>query len=253
MTTLTIAAKDIRSYFSSLKGWAIFWFALFFMAIFFWSFVSTFLELQQQAPMMGGSPPSLNQLLTAIFHNLHFILLLVVPAITMASFAEEKKSQTIRLLQSSPISTTQIVLGKFLGAAILLGLVIVASTVFPLFVILYGNPDPGPVISSYVGIFLLMMAQIAFGMWVSSLCENQFMAFLFTMGGVFLLMILNWIAPNLTTDTSLEAIAKYLASTTHLDNLFKGLITISDVTYFVAFTSIFLFLTHFSIDSLRWR
>lgn len=248
----TIARRDLASYFNSMKGAVVFWFFLIFMGFFFQSFIYTFVELQQRAPMMGGEAPTLEQLLTAIFHNLHFILLLAVPAVTMAAFAEEKRTHAIRLLQTAPISATQIVLGKFLACAGLLALVLLASAVYPLFTTKYGNPDIGPILTSYLGIFLLMCSQVAFGLWVSSMTSNQFIAFVFTMFGLFLLLILNWVAPNITSGGT-EGFVKYLASTTHLDVFFKGMITVGDVMYFVVFISLFLFFTNAVLDSQRWR
>lgn len=249
---LTIARRDLAAYFNSMKGSVIFWFFLIFMGFFFQSFIFTFVELQQRAPMMGGEAPTLEQLLTAIFNNLHFILLLVVPAVTMATFSEERKTHVLRLLQTAPISATQIVLGKFVACAGLMALVLLASSIYPFFTKMYGNPDIGPILTSYLGIFLLMCSQIAFGLWVSSMTANQFIAFVFTMFGLFLLLILNWIAPNIASGGA-EGVIKYLASTTHLDVFFKGMLSVADVTYFILFTILFLFFTNVVLDSQRWR
>lgn len=250
---LTIARRDLKSYFASLKGSVIFWFFIAFMGFFFHSFVFTFVEYQTQSMGYGGQGPTLSQLLTAIFHNLHFILLLIVPAVTMSSFAEESRTQVDRLLQTSPISMMQIVLGKYFASVGILALVLIASMVFPLYILAYGNADLGAVASAYLGVFLLMASQVALGIWVSSITNNQFIAFVFTMFGLFLLLILNWIAPNITSSGSAEQLVKYLASTPHLDNFFKGLITVSDLAYFVMFSSLFLFFAHVSLESKRWR
>jgi ABC-2 type transport system permease protein len=250
---LTIAWRDIRANFASPKGGAIFFFFLGFMGFFFANFVSTFVEMTQRAPMFGGEAPTLEQLLRALFYNLHFILILVIPAVTMSSFSEERRNQTIRLLQTSPVTATQIVFGKFLASAAVLALVLACSAVYPLFIKAYGNPDSGVILTSYLGIFLLMCAQLAFGLWVSSMTTNQFMAFLFTMFGLFLLLILNWIAPGISSGGIGEKVVKYIASTDHLDMFFKGMLTVSDVTYFVCFVAMFLFFTNVVLDSQRWR
>jgi ABC-2 type transport system permease protein len=203
---MTIAWRDLRSYFASPKGAAIFFFFLGFMGFFFQNFVATFVEMTQRAPMFGGEAPTLEQLLRALFYNLHFILILIIPAVTMSSFSEERRNQTIRLLQTSPVTATQIVLGKFLASAAVLAAVLLCSSVYPIFTKLYGNPDMGVILVSYLGIFLLMCSQVAFGLWVSSMTTNQFMAFLFTMFGLFLLLILNWIAPNITGGVIMECV-----------------------------------------------
>ena len=250
---LTIARRDLRSFFTSPKGWAIFFFFLLFMGFFFKSFVDHFLELQQRAPMMGGQAPTLEQLLRALFYNLHFILILVIPAVTMSSFSEERRNQTLRLLQTAPISPTQIVLGKFSAAAIMMTLVLGASFVYPAYTMKFGSPDKATILASYLGIFLLVCSQLAFGLWISAMTTNQFLSFIFTMFGLFLLLILNWLAPNISGGGVFESTIKYIASTDHLDVFFKGMLTVKDVTYFLCFTGMFLFFTNVTLDSQRWR
>lgn len=251
--TWTIARRDLAAFFTSPKGMAIFFFFLAFMGVFFNSFMQTFFEMQQRAPAMGGQAPTLEQLLTALFHNLHFILILIVPAVTMASFSEEKKNHSIRLLHTAPIRPLHIVLGKYLATLLMMGLVLLATAIFPLFIIKYGNPDIGVVLSAYLGMFLLIGAYLAFGIWISSMTKNQFLAFLFTMFGLFMLLILNFIAPNLSGGGLMEEVLKYIASTPHLENLTKGMITVKDIFYFVCFASLFLFFTNVVLDSQRWR
>ena len=250
---LAIARRDLKSYFSSPKAAAIFWFFLIFMGFFFNNFVHMFVQMSTQAPMMVGQDPTLEQLLKALFYNLHFILLLIVPAVTMASFSEEKRNQSIRLLLTSPCTALEIVLGKFLAAAGLLGLVLIASLVYPMFTVTHGNPDIMMIVSSYIGLFLLVASQISFGLWVSSMTSNQFMAFLFTMFGLFLLLILNWMAPNLSGGGITESVLKYMASSDHLDAFFKGTISVAHTAYFLIFTAMFLFFTNVTLDSQRWR
>lgn len=247
-----IAKRDILGFLSSFKAAGIFCFFLLIMGFFFQSFLVTFMEYQMQAPMYGGEVPDLEQLLRAIFYNTHFVLLLVIPAVTMSSFAEEKRTNSIRFLLSAPVSALQIVLGKYLALVGVMCLVLVCSMVYPAFILKYGNPDIGMIFSSYLGLFLLIASQLAFGIWVSSLTTNQFLAFLFTMFGLFLLLILNWIAPSIGSGT-LEGVLKYIASTTHLDNLFKGLVSVSDIFYFLCFIFLFLFFTVVVVDSQRWR
>ncbi len=250
---MTIAWRDFRSYFSSPKGGAIFFFFLGLMGFFFHNFIVTFIDMAQKAPMYGGEAPTLEQLLRAFFFNLHFIFVLLIPAVTMSSFSEERRNQSLRLLQVSPVTATQIVLAKFIAACSFLALVLVVSSVYPLFTKAYGNPDVLVIATSYVGIFLLMCAQVAFGLWVSSMTTNQFMAFLFTMFGLFLLLILNWIAPNISGGGLTESVVKYMASTEHLDVFLKGVLQVSDFVYFGCFIALFLFFTNVVLDSQRWR
>lgn len=248
----TIANRDLKSFFVSFKGSVTFCFLLLFMGIFFRSFTATFLQIQAQTMQTGGEAPRLSQLLTAVFQNIHFILLFIVPAITMSSFAEERKTQVDRLLQTAPISNLQIVLGKFIASASVLGMVLLASAVYPLFLFKYGNPEIGPIVTSYLGIYLLMCAQVAFGIWVSSMVTHQFLAYIFTAFGLFLLLILAWVAPNISGGGLSEDFVKYLAATPHLDNFFAGLISVADLGYFLAFIGLFLFFTNVAVDAKRW-
>lgn len=253
-TVMTIAWRDIRSYFASPKGAAIYFFFIGFMSLFFYSFMESFLAMQQRAPMMGGEVPTLEQLLRALFYNLHFILVLIIPAVTMSSFSEERRNQTLRLLQTSPVTALQIVLGKFFACTAMLVGVLLCAAAYPLYTKAFGNPDVGVILTSFLGLLLLMSAQVAFGLWVSSMTTNQFMAFLFTMFGLFLLLILNWLVQNwISGGVWYEKAIKYLASTEHLDVFFKGMLSVADVTYFVCFVSLFLFFTNVVLDSQRWR
>lgn len=250
---MTIAWRDIRSYFASPKGAAIFFFFLGLMGFFFYNFIVSFVEMQQRAPMMGGEAPTVEYLMRQLFFNQHFILMLFIPAVTMSSFSEERRNQTLRLLQVSPVTATQIVLGKFLAAAGFMALCIALSSVYPFYLKAYGNPDSGVILTSYLGTMLFVFGQIAFGLWISSMTSNQFMAFLFTMFGLFLLLILNWIAPNIAGGGWSEKFVKYLASTEHTDVFLKGILSVNDVTYFVCFIALFLFFTNVVLDSQRWR
>jgi ABC-2 type transport system permease protein len=249
----TIAKRDLKAYFASPRGGAILFFFLILMGWFFQNFVVSFTEYQMRATQMGGQAPTLEQLVRALFYNLNFILILIIPAVTMASFSEEKRNSSLRLLQNAPITSTEIVLGKFLAAATMMGLVLLASSVYPLFLVKYGNPDTGVIMASFLGMFLLICSHLAFGLWVSSMTNNQFIAFLFTMFGLFLLLVLNWLAPSLSGGGVAEKVIRYIASTDHLDSFLKGMISVSHVSYFLCFTALFLFLTNVSLDSERWR
>lgn len=246
---MTIAWRDFKATFATPKGAAIFFFFMALMALFFYSFIATFTDSQNQY----GMGLSLEELLRAMFYNFHFLMILVVPAISMATFSEERKTQSLRLLFTAPVTPLQIVLGKFLATVAVVGLVIAASFAYPLYIITYGNPDVGVIMASYLGLFLLMCSQLAFGMWISSMTSNQFMAFLFTMLGLFLLMILNWLVPSMTEPGITADVVKYIASTDHLDVFLKGVISVRSTTYFLCMTALFLFFTNIVLDSQRWR
>ena len=250
---LALAGRDFRANMFSLRGASIMFFFLIILGAFFQSFVYTFVEMSSSAPSMGASPPNLDQLVQATCHNLNFILLMALPAVTMASFSEERKTKSLRLLQTAPIGAFEIVMGKFFACFMVLSVVLVGSFVYMGFIAAYGKPDFGLMASSYLGLFLLVASHVAFGIFVSSMTSHQFLAFIFTLGGLFFMLILNWIAPNIASDTGVQGFVKYLASTTHLDPFFKGVISVGDVSYFLLMTVLFLFLSAQVIDSQRWR
>ena len=247
-----IMAKEFKSSVATPMTASIVFFFLLFMGWFFSNFIETFVAMQQRAPMMGGQTPTIEQLMRAMFYNLHFTLVLIIPALTMGVIAEEKKLKSMRFLLAAPISSTVIVLGKFLCVCLIMTLVVLLSSVYPVFLAYYGNPDIGVIYGSYLGLFLLIVSQLSFGMWVSSLCKNQLVAFVFTMLGLFLMLVVDFIAPSITKDGIVEDFIRYFSTTKHLEVFFNGVISIADLSYFVILTFGFLFLTVVSLDSQRW-
>jgi ABC-2 type transport system permease protein len=248
-----IAKRDISGFFNSVRGSIILSVFLILAGFFFSSDIYTYMLSQSRGPMMGGESASLDQLLRAFFYNLQFLIIMVVPAVTMSSFAEERKSHSLRFLQTAPVTPLQIVLGKFIAHTTMLLVVVICASIYPAYCLMYGNPDPGPILVGYAGLILLTASNVAFGLWVSSMTTNQLIAFLFTFLGLLVLLILSWIAPSIGGTGALEGIFKYLATTTHLEGFFKGVLSVSDVVYFMAFTAVFLLFTNSVIDSLRWR
>ena len=245
--------KELRCDTSSLKFWAIIFFFLLFMGVFFFSYVDAFVGLTRSAHDAGKLVPDLSQMSSSFFGIFHFILLLIVPAMTMGSFAEEQQKKTIKLLLSSPLRAVEVVSGKFLALMASMSVVLLASGVFPLFLIIYGHPDLGLLLSCYLGIFVLLGSHLAFGMWVSSLVHNQFVAFLFTMLGLFLLLIMNTVAESIKGNGISHQVLKYLGASEHLTSFLKGYLVVSDIVYFVVFALFFLSLTCLSYNALKWK
>lgn len=247
MMPLAIAKRDIAGFFATLRGPAILWFFLLFTGIFFWSFVNTFLEFQNSP--QATDAPSLEQLIAAVFQNIQFILMLVIPAVTMSAFSEERQAKTFRLLRSAPLTSWQIVAGKMIGGCAIIALVILATIPLIGYAMIYGNPDPGPILTSYFGLMLLMVAQVAFGVFISAITHHQFLSFVFTLCGLFFSMILSWIARSLTQNDVGQSLMRYLSTTHHLDPLLKGLVSVYDVAYFVLLAAAFVLLTVYAIDA----
>ncbi|MCY4381106.1 MAG: ABC transporter permease subunit [Proteobacteria bacterium] len=251
-----IAAKDFKSGFSTPRTGALIFFLLGISAIFFATFVQSFVAASAQNPMGmggGGNTPPIQELIKGLIYNLQFLLVLILPAVTMGAFADELKTQTIRFLQTAPISSWSVVFGKYLSRFFTLLFAVLLCSVFPLYFVIYGNPEPMATLVGYLGLMLLISYQVAFGIWVSSLTSQQFLAFLFTMLGIFTFFILDFVAPKIAGSGVLSNVLQYLAPLSHFESFLNGVISVEDVSYFVLMTICFLFFANVSYDSKRWR
>ena len=132
-----------------------------------------------QAGMFGGGGQVLNvneHMIRPVLMNSGLILVFVLPFITMRSYAEEKKSGTIELLLSSPLTDVQIILGKFLGAMALFGLMLAVTLIHMGLLFIYGEPELLPVLSGYLGLFLMGGSFISLGLLISSMTNSQILA-----------------------------------------------------------------------------
>ena len=176
------------------------------------------------------------------FHNISLLLLLVMPLVTMRVFAEENKSGTIELLLSLPLTEVQIVLAKFTSAFTLLLLMLAgsASAVLPL--MLYAQPDLGPIVGGYLGIAMLGAAFIGVGLLVSALTTNQIVAALVTWGALTLL----WFADYAATIDALPGLRRlflHLSLSAHYVDVIRGVLNLGTLVYFASALAVSLALT----------
>ncbi len=160
-------------------------------------------------------------------------LLFVVPLITMRMFAEERKNGTEQLLLTSPRSITGIVLGKFLAAVALIAITLVISLIYFVILTFFGDPNIVTTLVAMVGFLLVAMAAISFGMFTSSLTENQIVSAIITV--VFL--ILPWFLPNISTIFSEISLIDKFAK------MSSGLISITEIVGLLSFTVMFILFT----------
>ncbi|MDR3012330.1 MAG: ABC transporter permease [Chitinispirillales bacterium] len=176
------------------------------------------------------------------FSLLPWIFLFFVPAITMRSWAEEKKSKTMELLLTWPLSDAQAVLGKFFASLAFLSVAILLSITVPITLFIIGSPDPGPIIGGYVGAILMGAAYLAIGLWISSHTENQIVAFILAFVTIFLLMIIGHPLVTAKVPSVLIPIFSYLGLFTHFESIERGVVDSRNVVYYLSMTGIFLFL-----------
>jgi ABC-2 type transport system permease protein len=206
---------------------------------------------------MGGmqmGPQSLNvnqQMIRPLLLNMTVVFLFLLPLITMRTYAEEKRSGTIELLLTSPLTDVQIVAGKFLGALALYGAMLGVSLVHFALLFAFGRPEWKPLVTSYIGLLLFGGCFISLGLFISSLTRNQIIAGAATFGVFLLLWVIDWIGQGMGPRA--EAVLKYLSMTEHLDDFVKGVIDTKHLVYYLSFITFGLFLTVKSVDSERWR
>lgn len=253
---LVIAGKEIRSLFVSpiayvvLTGFLLLGGWFFFNLLFRFSHLLTLYTGLQNPQGLEGL--NLNDhVIAPLLHNLTIVLVIMVPIITMRSFAEEKKSGTYELLLTSPLTVSQLVLGKFLGTLSFVLVMIVLTGIYPAILLFYGNPELGILASGYLGLFLLAVVFVSVGLLTSSLTENQIVAAVSCFVILLLLYVLSW--PAETTGADLGDLLKYLSVIEHFNEMVKGVIDTKDVVYFLTLILLSLFLTHRSVEASRWR
>jgi ABC-2 type transport system permease protein len=250
---LAIAGKELRSYFASPMGYILIGlFALLFGA-FFRVYLTGFAERSQQMAMGGGGGSiNVNEwMIRGVLHNVAIIILFIMPMVTMRTYAEEKRSGTMELLLTSPITDLQIILGKFLGAMGLFVAMLLVTAIDIAILFRIGNPELKPVLAGYLGLLLLGGCFLAVGLLISSLTKNQIVAGVMTFAVFLLLWIINWFADSVGPTG--RTIVSFLSITEHLDDFTKGIIDTKHIVYYLSFITFGLFLTAKSVDSERWR
>jgi ABC-2 type transport system permease protein len=198
--------------------------------------------------------PALNlneMVVTQFFAVMDFIWLLIVPMLTMRLYAEEKKTGTIELLMTSPISSVQVLLGKFFACFSLYAIIVSLTMVYFAILEAYGSPDWGPIFSGYLGYLFLGATFISVGILASALTENQIVAVLLSFGILLLFWLIDWSA-SFAGPTAAK-ILQYVSFIEHLEDFQRGVIDTRDVIFYLSFTFFCLFLTTRVIESRRWR
>ncbi len=253
---LTIAGRELRSYFVSPVAYVVLTGFLLLGGWFFFNLLARFNFLLTIYSSMRNPEAqmrlNLNEFVIApLLHNLSVVLVILVPVITMRSFAEEKRSGTYELLMTSPLSIIEIVAGKVLGAFAFLLVMIGLTGIYPLILFVYGNPEIGIIVAGYLGLLLLATAFVTVGLLTSSFTENQIIAAVSCLVLLLLLYVISW--PADTAGATMGAVLKYLSLTEHFGEMVKGVIDTKDVVYFLTVILLSLFLTQRSVESVRWR
>ena len=245
----TILKRELRSYFASPIAYIILVVFLVLSGMFFFFYLETFMRSQfDPRYQLFREKLNLNDfVIRPYFGTISVVLLFMIPLITMRLIAEERKNFTTELLFTSPVRVSEIVLGKFLACFSLFALMVLLSAIYLVVLKAYGNPDLCPLLTAYLGLFLLGGSLISAGLFASSLTENQIVAAVISFG----ILLVFWIL-GASSDAD-SSILGYVSIINHLDNFTKGLIALRDTVYYLSFIFFGLFLTYISLESERWR
>ncbi len=251
-----IFKKELLSFFSSFVAYAVIAVFLAITGYLFYNLLANFsvLSFQAQAnPMIAKQYNLLNlneTVVRPLFGNISMIMLLMMPILTMKQLSDEKKTGTMELLLTYPVRESEVVLGKYLACLTVLLALLVSTLTYPILLYVWGEPEVMPIVTGYLGLFLLGAAFIALGIFTSSLTENQVIAASLAVGILFFFWLMSYSVVFVSPD--IGRIISYLAITEHLESMAKGIIDTEDVIYYFLFIFACLFLTLRVMESTRW-
>jgi ABC-2 type transport system permease protein len=245
---LVIAAREFKTLFLSPLAWTILAILQFILAFLFLTQVENFTMIQPQLANMDNAPSLTDITVTPLFGNAGIILLLVTPLLTMRLICEERRNKTLTLLLSAPLSNAEIIIGKYLGSLGLLAMIVALITVMPLSLLIGGTLDFGKLFANVLALLLLVSAFGAIGLFMSCLANHPTIAAMGAFGALFVLWILDWSAGF--SDKHSELLA-YLSILRHFQNIQSGLLSSTDLCYFLLFISLFILLSIRRLDKER--
>ena len=249
---LAIAQRELNAYFSSPIAYVLLGFFALLFGWFFYVPLAYFEQQSMNAGMNPGQALNVNQMLVGpTLMNTTVIMLFLFPLLTMRTYSEEKRSGTIELLLTSPITDVQIILGKFLGAMLLYMAMLALTLIHIGILFIYGQPEWKPIATGYLGLLLMGGSFLSLGLFISSLTKNQIVAGISTFAVFLMLWVINWIGTFV--GPTMQTVLTFLSLTDHFDDFSRGIIDTKHVIYYLSFMAFGLFLTAKSVDSERWR
>lgn len=250
-TIWAIAKKELEQYFASPVAYVVVTLILFVFSVFFYIYLSVYTQQSAMAAQMGGENMELSQsIMRPFLANVSFFFLLFLPVLTMRQFAEEKKQGTYELLMTSPVTVPQLLLGKYIGALVFLLFILILTAVYPAILFIFGKPDLGPILTGYLGIFLLGAAFLAVGMFCSSVTESQIIAVVLSISSLLVFWIINWLSRS---EAWYGKLLQYVSIFQRFDDFTKGVLNLNDAFYFISLAFFALFATGIVLQSQRWK
>ncbi len=232
---LAVAERELRSYFLSPVAYAV-------MALFL---------LLAGYLFFGGVNQSRQATLTGLTQNMSVLFLFIIPAISMRLLSEELRTGTIEVLMTNPVEEWQVVTGKYLASLGLVLLMLALTAIYAVFLLVWGTPDRGPILTGYLGVVLQAAAFLSVGLWASSLTQNQIVAALVA----FALLLVFWLSEVLGQFLGGTAgtIVSYVSIVNHFNDFVRGVVNTKDVVYYLTLVAAGLVLSTLSLQSRRYR
>ena len=244
----TIAIHEFKSLFLSPLAWTVLAILQAILAYIFLTQVETFNLIQPKLATIEGAPGLTDIVVIPLFSNAAIILLLVTPLLTMRLICEERRNKTLSLLMSAPISSADIIIGKYLGSLGLLLILVFLITLMPLSLLVGCELDMGKLFSNLLALMLLVTAFTSTGLFMSTIAGHPTVAAMGTFGVLLLLWILDW---TTSMNDQRSELFEYLSILRHFQNLQSGQLNTADISYFLLFTMTFLFLGIRSLNKDR--
>ena len=250
----TIAKKELKTFLFSPIAYILTAFFLLVSGFFFYNILAWANDQTMRMMQSGYGMERLNinqMLFQPFFNNMTIILMFLLPMLTMRLFADEKKMRTEELLLTSPLRLSSIIMGKYLAALIIYAIILLLTATFAVFVFAYGNPEPAPLLTGYLGLFLLGAVFIAIGLFASALTENQVIAAVIAFSTIILIWVISWVGEN--GPGAWKGILTYLSFFSHFKNMVTGVIDTQDIVYYLTFVFLSLYLTRSVFEFRKWR
>jgi ABC-2 type transport system permease protein len=235
---LAVAKRELKSAFNSPVAYVVILGYLLFTGIYLY-FINAFYSLGQAD-------------LRAYFSIMPIVLAFLVPALTMRSWAEERRLGTYELLLTLPFSENQLVIGKFLSSFALAAIAIALTIPVPLMASMLGSFDAGVLVAQYTGVLFEAAAAIAIGEWISSLAKNQVSAFLGTVLVLLALVLVDRISSFFGSGGFVASLLNWLSLSYHFDSFSRGVVDSRDLAYYVSALVLFLYLSSWGLNRRKW-
>lgn len=248
MIALTIAGRELRAAFHTPIGWLVLAAFLFLNGVFLTMWVGWYVETSYSfaaGPYGGTTLNFAEHLFAPFFSNVAVILVFTAPAISMRLFAEERRNHTLELLMTSPITTFDIVAGKFLGALGFAVLLLASTLLGPVFIWFNAPIDWGSLAAAYLSLTLLAGAVLAIGTVFSAMTTSQIIAWFLTMAVAIVLYVAGTVGGP-------GSVLEQIGLLSHIDEMLVGGLRLSDLVYFAGMIGVPLFAAHQRIEAFRW-